>query len=141
MDIWKKLLELFIQYWYIPALLSSLFYGIRGAFLWYTLPFPVLANAPTDVKEKHKKIFRYVFDLPYQFIFNFAGALAGWCCLYVLITHILEELPKLRGFTTGDVILFIVALIGTTGHLPQTVYGFVQSFNLIVETVTKRITQ
>ncbi len=66
--------------------------------------------------------------------------MAGWVCFYILFQKVVN-LKNLSSFEVGlgNVVLFIFALLGLTGHLPQTIYGFVESFRLIAEEARKRI--
>lgn len=75
----------------------------------------------------------------YEFIFNFVGSFAGWFCFYALLIRTQNNIPRFQGFTGGDIILFIVSLLGLTGHLPQTIYGFVESFAEITKKATEKL--
>ena len=81
----------------------------------------------------------YFFWLSYQLIFNFVGSFAGWICFYVLLVRAQSKLPDLSGFNLGDFILFLLSLLGLTGHLPQTLYGLVVSIGKFAEAGTARV--
>lgn len=70
----------------------------------------------------------------YEFIFHFAGSMAGWICLMLLI-GIRNDFYK----TNNGIILFILALLGITGHLPQALYGFVRSIGILTEKIVNKI--
>ena len=48
-------------------------------------------------------------------------------------------MPNFQGFTVGDIVLFFISLLGLTGHLPQSVYGVVESFSKIGEIATQKL--
>lgn len=108
------LIKLLLALWLWLAIIMSLFWGVRSIILF--------AES------------RNFWWKSYQFIFNFVGSFAGWFCFYVLLIRTQNNMPRSQGFAVGDIILFIVSLLGLTGHLPQVTYGFVESF---VE-ITKR---
>jgi hypothetical protein len=75
----------------------------------------------------------------YQFIFNFIGSFGGWCCLYVLLIRVQNFKGEFQSVSGGDIFLFLVSLLGLTGHLPQSVYGTVESFSKIAEKATDKL--
>lgn len=104
----KELISLLIDYWFWLALGMSLFWGIRSVILFAEL--------------------RNIWWKSYQFIFNFVGSFAGWFCFFALLIRTQNNIPCFRGFTGGDIILFITSLLGLTGHLPEVTYGLVKGF-------------
>ena len=121
------LTKIIINYWIVAAIIMSFFWGIRSGFLF-----------TPDKSGRYPRIRRF-FICSYQFIFNFVGSMAGWCCFYALTVRVQSRLPDLRGFNFGDVLLFIFALLGLTGHLPQVISGFVASFGKLAEAAMKKI--
>jgi len=119
----EGLLKIIIDHWLSIAIIMSIFWGIRGMVLF------TQRESWTD----------YVFWWSYQFIFNSVGSMAGWCCFYILAVRAQNKLPELQDFSLGDFLLFIFALLGLTGHLPQVIYGFVESFGKLAEAAMKRI--
>lgn len=119
----EGLLKTIIDQWLVPAIVMSIFWGIRGVFLFGRKP-----------SWRNR-----LFWSTYQFIFNSVASMAGWCCLYALAVRAHARLPELRGFNFGDILLFIFSLLGLTGHIPQIFYGFVISFEKLGEAVTKKI--
>lgn len=115
----KSLIKFFIDYWFWCALVMSLFWGLRGVFLF--------AKS------------RNYWWKSYQFIFNFVGSFAGWCCFYALLIRVQYNIPDFRGFTWGDFILFIISLLALTGHLPQSIYGLVEGFAEISKKATEKL--
>jgi hypothetical protein len=68
----------------------------------------------------------------YQFIFNFVGSFAGWCCTYILATRVKAVLGSPHGvFGPGDFVLFLLSFLGATGHLPQSMAGILDSIGKI----------
>lgn len=135
------LLDTVISYWWAAGLIMSLLWGLRAVAL-----FP---------DDKHPR-----WGIFYQFVFNFAGCLAGWCCVYALAVRMRVVLPSpqnllVRGgispagltgqaqnppsFTGGDFLLFLMSFLGVTGHLPQAMAGLVSSIEKLAEAAAKKI--
>ena len=89
-------------WWFVaPALGCSAFFGVFARAI-----FSVTASSPRPVS--------WVF---YQFWFNFAGSIAGWCAFWMLAPdRWLDGRPP--SITWGWVALAAVAFAGITGHLP-----------------------
>lgn len=120
-----------LKFWMIFSIIASVFWGIRAAFLF--------VHTPTiGLSEKYPRWGRF-FIYSYQFIFNFVGSMAGWACFYALIVRVSSYYPSMKGFNFGDVLLFIFSVIGLSGHLPQTIYGFVEAFGNLATAATKKI--
>jgi hypothetical protein len=117
------LIKIIINHWWWMAVGMSLLWGIRG----------VALSAST------RESWRKFFECSHQFIFNFIGSMAGWCCFYVLAIRLQNKLPKLQDFSLADLLLFIFALLGLTGHLPQTICGLLGSFEKLGKAVAKKI--
>lgn len=115
----KNLVAFLIHYWFWFAAGMSLFWGIRSVILFQ--------------KSRH-----FLWKA-YDFIFNFVGSFAGWFCFYVLLIRIQNNLPDFRNVTLGDVVLFIISLLGLTGHLPQVTYGFVEGFAELTKKAIKKM--
>lgn len=112
------LVDLLIEYWFIIAFVMSLFWGIRGAVLFGQNKF---------------------WWLSYQFLFNSIGSFAGWCCFLALLTRVQSHLPSFSGFTSGDIVLFFISLLGLTGHLPETTYGVVLGLTEIGKKASEKL--
>jgi len=115
----KKIIAFLITSWLFLAIIMSLFWGIRGIILF--------AKS------------RNFWWKSYQFIFNFVGSFAGWFCFYALLIKAQNNITTFLEFDGSDFILFIISLLGLTGHLPQTLYGFVESFSKIAEKTTEKL--
>ena len=115
----EKLIAFLITSWLCLAIIMSVFWGIRGTILF--------AKS------------RNFWWKSYQFIFNFVGSFAGWFCFYALLIKSQNNITTFRGFGGSDFVLFILSLIGLTGHLPQALYGFVESFSKIAEKATEKL--
>ena len=105
------LINTLIDYWFWLALAMSLFWGVRSV------------NLFAKTRNGWWKC--------YQFLFNFIGSFAGWSCFYILLIRAKNKLPDFQILTIGDIVLFIFSLLGLTGHLPETIYGFVKGFSEI----------
>jgi len=105
----------------------SLFWGIRAIYF-------VLIKQLKDEADKIAMYPRTSFVLVhvvYQFLFNFIGSFAGWFCFYILLV---KAYSSLLSFTSSNLILFLISLLGLTGHIPQTLYGLVVSIGKFEET-------
>ena len=131
------LVELIIAGWLYLAVAMSLFWGARGVFFF---GFDTLADLKDGAFRKEHPKWERFFQGSYQFIFNVVGSFAGWLCLYALAVRVRPRLPELTGFGWGDVLLFVFALVGLTGHLPQAVVGFLRIFEKIGEKVANKLT-
>jgi hypothetical protein len=95
----------FPPWWYtIPAILFSLFYGLSA--------FKIF-DAPTCGKH-----WTWVI---HQIWFNLLGAATGWSALWVLYLRAAHQDP----FDIWNLLLFVLAFIGITGHMPRTIVGLV----------------
>lgn len=117
------LINFLLAFWFWLALIMSLFWGIRSAVLF------------KNQMMYERSLLEKFFWKSYEFIFNFVGSFAGWFCFYALLVRTQNNIPHFKDFGGGDIILFIVSLLGLTGHLPQTIYGFVQSFAEIINRI------
>lgn len=115
----EKLIGLLISLWFWLALAMSLYWGIRALILF--------AQGRNWCWKS------------YQFIFNFIGSFAGWCCFYALLVRTRNNIPSFQGFTSGDVVLFIISLLGLTGHLPEVTYGLVRGFGELGKKVLEKL--
>ncbi|MFH1023779.1 MAG: hypothetical protein V1809_10385 [Planctomycetota bacterium] len=116
-----SLVAFLIDWWFCLALASGLFWGIRGVVLFESN--------------------RGWWWKSYQFIFNIVGSFAGWCCLYVLLTRTQHAMPECRGFSMGDVFLFVISMLGLTGHLPMVIWGIVDGFSEIEKRAVQKLYQ
>jgi hypothetical protein len=129
--------DIIIAWWLYCALAMSFFWGFRGVFFF---GLDTLEGCgPSAFRKRHPRWERF-FQGSYQFVFNGVGSFAGWLCLYALAVHVRPRLPGLTGFGWGDVLLFVFALVGLTGHLPQAVVGFLRIFEKIGEKVASKLT-
>lgn len=59
---------------------------------------------------------------------NFAGAFAGWAALYFLVVKLVDCFPNcFSQFTLSQLVVFGIAFIGITGHLPVTIVSVIYS--------------
>ncbi len=54
----------------------------------------------------------------YQFILNFSCSFAGWICLHILELRFMS-VGHVNQLSWADFALFLLALLGVTGSLPQ----------------------
>ena len=106
--------------WLTLASIMSLFWGVRAIVLF-----------------ESKRNFWWK---SYAFIFNFVGSFFGWGCFYVLLIRIQNSMPTFKDFSGGDIVLFVLSLLGLTGHLPQAIYGLVEDLAEIVKKITAKVT-
>lgn len=111
--------DLFLKYWVWVALFMSLYWGIRA----YVIFTP-----------KGKKFRGFFLNGVYQFIFNFVGSLAGWCCLYVFIKH-----ASFTDLGLADFVLLIFGIMGLTGHLPQFILGIITLPTAVANYISKKL--
>ena len=74
----------------------------------------------------------------HQIWFNFSGSIAGWIALWLLIRKILHCIMS-SSFNTVDIsdsMLFLLAFIGITGHLPYTIAGIIESLKELATKIT-----
>lgn len=116
--------------WLIVAgSLFSAFYGIRANFV---------DNIEYD--GQYKKTANIINSI-YIFIFHFLGSAIGWLLIYCLAIRIKSIWPNMNQLEWLDIILLLFGFLGITGHLPQTLYGFVSSFGKIAESITAKISK
>lgn len=118
----------------------GIYWGFRGAYYDYHygesnrksehLPPP---------SDREKKLVLWFIWLIYDFIFHVVGFLAGCACLYVLINRISADC-HFQNLAFVDLILFIFSVLGLTGHLPQTLYGFVKAFGMLAREAAAKLT-
>ena len=129
-----RFLDLVIGYWWIPGLIMSVLWGLRGRDL-----FP---------NKDHSR-----WEAFYQITFNSVGSFAGWCCIYALAVRMRIALPSSHNLLTGcapsasgligpaqsfpsltggDFLLFLMSVLGATGHLPQAMAGLLSSIERLV---------
>ena len=70
----------------------------------------------------------------HQLWFNFIGSVAGWALLWTVghRVHTLVTGTGLAAVPFGDLILFLVAFVGVTGHLPYATMGVIQGLKDLV---------
>lgn len=132
----NTLIELLQKYWIFLSMTMSLFWGIRSAFLYARRPhYGTLAEH--FISENKYLGWGYFFMASYQFLFNFIGSMAGWFCFHMLLMRLRPQEGMLLVLSAADFFLFLFAVIGLTGHLPQTLYGFVVSVGNIGDALVK----
>ncbi|MCX5701699.1 MAG: hypothetical protein NTW64_01810 [Candidatus Omnitrophica bacterium] len=96
----------------VIALCISLFYGSFAVRIWIVNP----------------KALKFTQRI-YQFIFNFLSGLFGFSILYYLIYKIIVILrtDDFKSMNLGDLVLLIIAIIGTTGQLPSAIVTFTKN--------------
>jgi hypothetical protein len=98
---------------------------------------------------KYQRVLVHYFQ---DFLYNFVGSVAAWIALYMLSYRLfiytegastapLGYLPHQPNLHLGwsGLGFAIVALLGITGKLPQTVEGFILSIGKAVQMITGRV--
>jgi len=115
--------DFFLKYWLWFALFMSIYWGIRGLILYTT---DLVERLGTKRKKElyllRKKGISWgiLFVGVYEFIFNFVGSFAGWCCLYIFIKH-----ASFTNLKLADFVLIILSIMGLSGLLPNFIKGIV----------------
>ena len=122
----QTLVIILIDYWFWFAIVMSSYWGIRGLHM----------SLIKKWKDKLSKT-GYFYWLSYQFIFNFVGSFAGWFCFYALLIRTQNDVFRFRDFTGADIILFVISLLGLTGHIPQVLYGLIEGVSMIGKMATE----
>jgi len=94
---------------------------------------------------------RDVFDMPaeersaawrlHQFWLHFLGSAVGWIAFWFLVLHVKDCLmgPCAPVFTSSDVVLFFLAFVGVTGHLPLAIVGLLFAVTSLLDRLAKSI--
>lgn len=129
------------NWWFVSALIMSLYWGLRSAYFFTTDPI-------TRIDERKQEMFflrrRWprlgtFFIATYQFMVNSIGSFVGWFYLYVLLIRVEGRMPSFYGFNIGDVILPMLSLTGITGHFPKLILGFAESGSKAFDLMSKLI--
>jgi len=83
---------------------------------------------------------RILVHYSHEFIYNFVGSLAGWIALYVLSYQFLVCTGPCHLLGRSDLGLAVLALLGITGKLPETIQGVIMSLAKSVEYLVKSLT-
>jgi len=111
----------------VIAVLGSLFYGFSAISIF------------VPKQEDHPKSWPWKI---HQFWFNFVGALAGWLALALLMLKFgnYDSFPRsLENLTFLDLVIFFLAFIGITGHLPYTIAGLLNSLSEVFIKALKKL--
>ncbi len=130
-------------YWIYVSIVISIYWGLRGVFYGdkyiYKIeedpskPFSIVRDGDNVVVSKSHHFF---VNRVYEFVFHFIGSMSGWICLMLLV-NIRSNFYE----TSKGLILFVFALLGITGHLPQALYGFVRSIGILSEKFVNKISK
>jgi hypothetical protein len=143
--------ELLQLHWSALALGSSLFWGLRGAYL-YTFRGHLQKHRPIPGGMNQEfyegiddwvllRLIRFMLWVAYYFIFHFVGSVAGWICLYLAIARIQAAGSTYNSLvlTWSDFGLIAISILGITDHLPEALFGVVMAFSRLAETLINRI--
>lgn len=81
---------------------------------------------------------RWFWNGFYEFMQNFVGSFAGWCCVGALAVRI-SEAPRLCSLGIVDAFLFVTAIIGTSGRLAETIHKLLDAIGNIALGVAKKL--
>ena len=124
----------------IVVVIFALYWGIRGAYYDYHYGESNKKSEHIPLPSDHeKKIMLWSIWMIYDFIFHAVGFLAGCTCSYVLIQRVGGDC-HFQKLEIADMVLFIFSVLGLTGHLPQTLYGFVKAFGMLASAAADRLT-
>lgn len=73
----------------------------------------------------------------YEFVSNFVGSIAGWCCLAALSARIWGG--GLRSLNGVDIFPFFAAIVGISGGLAETIHRFTDAIGAFVAGVAKKL--
>lgn len=113
------------DYWLVPAVLFSAAWGARAG--------RIHAN-PEHRYNRSLQFWGYF----YEFVSNFVGSFAGWCCVGALAIRI-GAAPELRSLNSVDIFLFLAAILGVSGRLAETVHHFIDAISKVVDGITKKL--
>jgi len=133
----KTVLDFVIVNWLILTMIMSVFWGFRGAYIDYRSRSNGYVLNNNDNPPLIVKAGFVILWSTYQFILNFTGSLAGWCCLYILVMKIQPNF--LQNFGLNDFFLFFISFMGITGLLPQSIYGIVCSLEKLTGGITAKL--
>jgi hypothetical protein len=119
----RWLLHWLRDYWLYPAVLLSALVGVRAAMIHYV---------PSSDR------WWMIWNAFQEFLQNFVGSFAGWCCVGALAVRI-SAAPELRSLNSVDIFLFLAAILGVSGRLAETVHQFIVAIGKIVEGVAKKL--
>jgi hypothetical protein len=112
----RFLLQWLIDFWLLPATVMSVLWGMRAGAI--------------HPDYGHRK-----WNYFYEFASNFVGSFAGWCCVYTLAVRIGSDVKSLGGF---DFLLSLVAVIGVSGRLAETIHKFLDAIGTVVGAIAKK---
>ena len=115
---------------FVLAFVLSILYGIRGI---------AIEMRTFKRDDAWKKSELWLVQYSHGFIYNFVGSLAGWIALYILSYQLFTCTGPCHPLGWSDLGLAVLALLGITGKLPETVQGFIISIGKIVESFTGKV--
>jgi hypothetical protein len=119
------------------AFVLSAFYGIRGI----AIEMHIFKRDDTWFKndDTWNKWELWLVQYSHGFIYNFVGSLAGWIALYMLSYQLFVCAGPCHPLGWSALGLAVLALLGITGKLPETVQGFIISIGKTVESLTGKV--
>ena len=112
--------------------LNHLFWGIAGgASAFYGVRAVHIDTVDCNYLDpKFAEICNYI----YVFVFHLFGSMIGWSFIYLLYHNTFEN-----PYTYVNLIFLVFGYLGVTGHIPQTLYGFVKAFGQLVNAGINKI--
>ena len=128
--------DLFLKYWLWFAFFMSIYWGIRNLILYTTDLVERLGLKPprSYFLRKRGKFWGISLIGGYEFIFNFVGSLAGWCCLYVFIKY--ADFTKIE---LSDFVFLILGIMGLGGRLPRFILGIIKLPTAVANYISKKL--
>jgi hypothetical protein len=106
----------------LVALIASLFYGCNALKIF---------DMPSEERSGAWRL--------HQFWLHFLGSAVGWIAFWFLVPHVKDCLmrPCAPVFTSSDVVLFFLAFVGVTGHLPLAVVGVLFTVTNLLDRIVR----
>lgn len=102
------------------SLLHRLYFATAfGMFFYYGYFACEIHEVDPKGKSKHWKV--------HQFWFNFVGAAVGWVAMWTVLgsLFVCANGNCTDSISVSSALLFILAFLGVTGHLPMSLYGLI----------------
>jgi len=128
--------DFFLKYWLWFAFLMSVYWGIRALILYSTDLVGRLGPEHQKLYflRKRGKFWGIFLVGGYEFIFNFVGSLAGWCCLYVFIKH-----ASFTEIELSDLVFLVLGIMGLSGRLPRFILGIIMLPTAVANYISKKL--
>lgn len=117
----------------LPTLFHIVFVALGAAFsLFYAFKAFIIFGSSAANRPPSWRI--------HQIWFNFFGSASGWVMLWVLVGKGTIQVRSGQSIQIDgwDAVLFLLAFVGVTGHLPRAVVGLLQGISELAEKIISR---